>query len=266
MGWAKIQNFPEEYDGAIIGAPAQHWQKFRLAESWGYVVRNKGAQQTSAITTPQMSAATTAAVTACGALDGVVDGPLADTRECTWSAMNNVCGRPGAPAALNETQAAGIHRMWDGPRNCFGKRIWHAYDRGRGQGGVATTAGSTAQVRRYATSDTTFNGNNLYEDQESIDLAAAAGVDVTGAITYEDAALLVLQRTTDPIGVNSPQKLKTARKRGSKVIRPAVPMTSQRDRETGHERYPSPSDAHPDACPPLSARQTLNGLPDLRSG
>ena len=37
-----------------------------------------------------------------------------------------VCGAPNAPASpncLNAIQAAGIDRMWDGPRNSYGKRI-----------------------------------------------------------------------------------------------------------------------------------------------
>ena len=66
--------------------------------------------------------------------------------------------------------------------------------------------------------DNTFAGNNLYEDQESIDLAAAAGADVSSAITYEDAALLVSQRTADFTDADFPKLLREAHELGIKII------------------------------------------------
>lgn len=221
MGWAQIMNYPEEYDGALIGAPAHHWQKFRLADSWDNLVKKKVAQQTTALTAGQLNAATAAAVAACDALDGVTDGFLADPRKCTWSAANHICGAAAAPAApncLDPIQAAGIDRMWDGPRNGHGKRIWHAYDRGVAIGASSTTDGSTAQVLRYAKADTAFDSSNLYEDQQSINLAAAAGVDVSKALTYEDAALLVSLNGADFIDDDFPAKLAAARQKGIKIV------------------------------------------------
>jgi hypothetical protein len=71
-------------------------------------------------------------VAACDADDGVVDGVLDDPRTCNFSAQANVCGAPGAPAAncLNGAEAMAIDRIWDGPRNPDGKRIWFGLDRG----------------------------------------------------------------------------------------------------------------------------------------
>jgi len=221
MGWAQILFHPEEYDGALITSPANHWQKFRLADSWDELVRKKVAQQTSPITSAQMNAANAGARAACDALDGVVDNIIADPRHCTWSAENNICGVAGAPAApacLDEVQAAGIERMWDGPRNGHGKRIWHAYDRGINLGTSQNTQGSTAQVLRWTMFDNTFPSSNLYVDQESIDLAAAAGVDISRAITYEDAALLVSQRTADFTDADFVDLLREAHDRGIKII------------------------------------------------
>jgi hypothetical protein len=221
MGWAQMQFYPEEYDGALIGAPAHHWQKFRLADSWDEVVRKKVGQQTSPITAAQFNAANAAAVAACDGQDGVVDGLLADPRTCTWSATNHVCGVPGAPGSplcLDSIQAAGIDRMWDGPRNSYGKRIWHAYDRGINLGISTNTQNSTQQVLRFATYDLNFSGSNLYEDQESIALAAAAGADVSRALTYEAAAELVTGRTADYTDTDFPRLLETARAQGIKII------------------------------------------------
>lgn len=216
MGWAQVQNYPEEYDGALIGAPAFFWQQFRLADSWDAVVKKKVAQQTTAITAGQVTAANVAATAACAYVDGIV----ADPRACTWSATNNICGQPGAPAApncLNAIQAAGIDRIWDGPHNSYGIRIWGPYDRGINRGAATTVTGSTVQVMQWNHADLTFNGNNLYEDQESINLAAAAGIDVTKAITYENEAMLG-SHTTNDFTDDFCQDLDAARRRGMKII------------------------------------------------
>jgi feruloyl esterase len=101
MGWAQVQFYPEEYDGALIGAPAHNWQEFRLADGWDELARKKVAQQTTPITQAQMDAVNSAANAACAATDGVtVNGfPIMnDPRACKWSATNYVCGHPGAPA------------------------------------------------------------------------------------------------------------------------------------------------------------------------
>lgn len=220
MGWTQVQQYAGEYDGALIGAPANHWQRFRLADSWDEIVRKKVAQQTAPITQAQMAAANSAAVAACDGLDGVIDGILADPRACTWSATHNICGAPGAPAApacLDEIQADGIDRIWDGPRNSLGKRIWHPYDRGISLGTGTNTQGSTNQVMQWNRADLTFPPNNLYEDQESIDLAAAAGTDVSRAVTYEEEAALT-SATTAALTDAADADLTEAHETGTKII------------------------------------------------
>ena len=224
MGWAQVQHYPEEYDGALIGAPAHNWQEFRLADSWDALARKKVAQKTTAITQGQVDAANTAANAACAAVDGItVNGTsiMNDPRACTWSATNNICGKPGAPAApncLDPIQAAGIDQAWDGPRNSYGLRIWGPYHRGIAHGSGTATAGSTAQVMRWNHFDNAFASSNLYLDQESLDLAAAAGADVSKAITYESEAVLGSIRTADYVDDNFPADLDTAHQRGIKVL------------------------------------------------
>jgi feruloyl esterase len=224
MGFAQIQNYPKEYDGALIGAPAHHWQQFRLADSWDELIRKKVGQQTNALTAGQLNAANAAANLACATEDGhIINGTpiMNDPRACTWSATNHICGMPGAPDApncLDEIQAAGLDTIWDGPRNNNGTRIWHPYDRGINLGTGTNTQGSTVQVMRYNHADTSFAGSNLYADRESIRLARRAGMDVTNAITYEEEAVLTSNTTSDYIDDDDPTALDEAYKRGIKII------------------------------------------------
>jgi len=147
-----------------------------------------------------------------------------DPRACTWSAANHICGNPGAPAAplcLDAIQAAGVDQAWDGPRNRFGRRIWGPYDRGINVGSSTTLSdagSSTAQVSRWNHFDNNFAISNLYLDQESVDLAARAGADVSKAVIYENEATLGSLRTADQIDDNDPSRLDIARRRGVKII------------------------------------------------
>jgi hypothetical protein len=224
MGMGQLQNYADEYDGFLIGAPAYFWQEFRLADAWPALVLRKLALQKGNVAAPiaaaQISAANAAATAACDAADGVVDGIVADPRACTWSATNNICGKPGAPAApncLDADQAAAIDRIWDGPRNSLGKRIWNAFDRGINFSASTNTPGSTTQVIQWNHADTTFAGSNLYADQEAIDLAAGAGIDVSNAITYENEAYLGSHTTNDYTDNFSPA-LDKARAHGTKIV------------------------------------------------
>lgn len=222
MGWAQVMNYPQEYDGALIGAAAFHWQKFRLADSWDELARKKlQLKYGQTITSDQQKAANQAATAACDRADGVADGIVADPRACTWSAKNNICGSPAAPASplcLTQEQAATMDTIWDGPRNSKGQRIWHPYERGVDLGTATTTQSSTAQVLRWTMYDDNFDSSNLYMDQESIDLAAGAGIDVSKAITYENAAVLDSQRTADWVDDDDPALLKAAHDKGMKII------------------------------------------------
>jgi hypothetical protein len=84
------------------------------------------------ISAAKLTQATASAVAACDAADGVADGVIDEPRACTFSAQANVCGAATAPAAncLNAAEAEAIDRIWDGPRNPDGKRIWFGLDRG----------------------------------------------------------------------------------------------------------------------------------------
>lgn len=217
-GMGQLQKYGDEYDGFLIVAPAYYWQQFRLADGWPQVVIKKLNQMGKTLTSDQISAANSSAIAACDRqrLDKVADGIIADPRSCTFSATANICGNPGAPAApncLDNDQAATIDRIWDGPRNHNGARIWYPFDRGINFSASGTVGGSTAQVMQWNHADTTFSGNNLYVDFESLALAG----NPPNGITYEQEAALGSNTTADYTDNQDP-KLDLAKNHGTKVI------------------------------------------------
>ena len=130
QGYVLAQELPEELDGILANAPAIYWTRFQTAQMWGQIVMKDlvGAP----ITAAKLNQATASAVAACDAADGVTDGVIDDPRTCTFSARANVCGEPTAPATncLTLQEADAIDKIWDGPRNARGNKIWFGLDRG----------------------------------------------------------------------------------------------------------------------------------------
>ncbi|HTP72493.1 MAG TPA: tannase/feruloyl esterase family alpha/beta hydrolase, partial [Burkholderiaceae bacterium] len=130
QGYVLAQELPRELDGILANAPAMYWTRFQTAQMWGQVVMKDIAG--GPIDAAKLRQATASAVAACDGNDGVVDGVIDEPRSCTFSAKANICGAPGAPAAdcLDAAEAEAIDRIWDGPRNADGKRVWFGLDRG----------------------------------------------------------------------------------------------------------------------------------------
>jgi len=135
QGYLLAQELPKELDGILANAPAIYWTRFQTAQMWGQIAMKDlvGA----AVSSAKLDQAAASAVAACDAADGVTDGVIEDPRTCKFSATANICGVPGAPATncLTPQEAAAIDKIWDGPRNADGNKIWFGLDRGTPQDG-----------------------------------------------------------------------------------------------------------------------------------
>jgi hypothetical protein len=135
-GLSMALNFGDDFDGFLVGAPANFHTRLQVATVWPFWVQ-KELTGTATLTQAKMNAANTSAIAACDAQDGVTDGILGDPRACTYDAKNNICGQSGAPAApncLTPQEADAVNRIWDGPRNDHGLRIWFPFGRGANAG------------------------------------------------------------------------------------------------------------------------------------
>jgi feruloyl esterase len=219
QGLALAELYGDEFDGFIIGAPAVYHEAFRLSDLWPErVVRDLLTAKGKTLTSAQISAANASAIAACDVqgYDTVADGMIDDPRACTFSAKANVCGQPHAPTApncLDADQADAVDRIWDGPRNSFGKRIWHPVERGVTLWTVASLLGSAPQVVTYDHRDINFSDANVYLDKQT---KAAAG-NPPNSITYEDEATLGAFNTDPYMETQSPD-LSKVKRHGGKII------------------------------------------------
>ncbi len=123
----EIQRFPEDYDGVIVGAPANNWTHHFAGFVWN---------EQALFSTPgaHLSASKLAAIQAetlrtCDALDGVVDGVAEDPRRCRFNPASIACpaGTDG-PSCLTPPQVAAVRKIMQGPRNPrTGRQIYPGY-------------------------------------------------------------------------------------------------------------------------------------------
>jgi tannase/feruloyl esterase len=136
QGYLLAQELPGELDGILANAPAIYWTRFQTAQMWGEIAMKDlvGAP----VGLAKLAQVTASAVAACDSADGVTDGVIDDPRTCRFSAAQNICGAPNAPAqnCLTPAEAAAVDKIWDGPRNRKGSKVWFGLDRGTALAGL----------------------------------------------------------------------------------------------------------------------------------
>lgn len=81
------------------------------------------------ISPAKLEAVKTASIAACDALDGITDGVIQDPRACRFKASSLSC--TGNPAlCLTSQEASAVNKIWDGPRDKDGERLWFGLERG----------------------------------------------------------------------------------------------------------------------------------------
>jgi|TARA_B110000208_G_scaffold191464_1_gene258393 hypothetical protein len=129
QGQAMAQRFPDDYDGILAGAPAIHFEKLGLGQTWPQVpmLMENGGKAVGGL---KQSLAVAAAVKACDGLDGVVDGVLRDARQCNYSATALICAPGKTVDCLTPGEAKAIDLIWRGSQNVDGSLSWYGIPRG----------------------------------------------------------------------------------------------------------------------------------------
>jgi hypothetical protein len=191
QGLRMAQDFPGDYDGILAGAPAIHWDRFQAAQAWYWMVQlrdNGGPIGGGATLAAKESLATTRAVAACDAQDGIVDGVLTDPRTCAYSAradstITKASCTPGDGTCLTPTEALAIDDMWKGPVSCSPGH-----------------AGASCPVRDVTTRILDGNGNKRlwYPNTRGTDLSALGGATPFIAATEQAKFWVYFDPSWDP--------------------------------------------------------------------
>lgn len=121
QGYAEVQQYPQDFDGVIAGAPGNNRVALNAEFLWRFQSnRAAGTNSPTILTNAKASLITQRAIAACDALDGVTDGVMTDPRACT-SAVFNVeslqCTGADAPDCLTADQVTAAKKIYAGPKN-----------------------------------------------------------------------------------------------------------------------------------------------------
>lgn len=112
----EIQRFPDDYDGVLVGAPANDWTHLFAGFVWNEQAsfNTPGAH----LSPSKLAAVQAATLASCDALDGVVDGVSEDPRRCRFDPASLACpaGTDG-PSCLTPPQVSAVSKIMSGPQN-----------------------------------------------------------------------------------------------------------------------------------------------------
>jgi len=195
QGLRMAQDYPGDYDGVLAGAPAIHWDRFQAAQAWYWLVQqvdNGGPIGGGSNLAAKETLATSKAIAACDALDGVIDGVLTDPRACNYSAQADgsitqaSCTASDA-TCLTPTEALAIDHMWKGPVSCSNGH-----------------PGASCPVQDYATRNLNGKANRRlwYPNERGTDLSALGGAAPFIATTEQAKFWVYFDPTWDPATLN----------------------------------------------------------------
>ncbi len=146
QGLMEAQRYPEDYNGIVAAAPAINWARFIPQELWGAVLMNAEA---NSVPSCKLAAATSAAITACDAMDGVKDGVIEDPQRCSFDPKTLVGTSAGDCGTFTESDANVIRKLWEGPRRKDGSFLWYGLERGANLSALWGSGGTPPKPRAF---------------------------------------------------------------------------------------------------------------------
>lgn len=118
----EAQRFPEDYDGIIAGAPVNFMTHLVAAAIWDS--QSTLADPASYIPASKLPAIHKAVLAACDDEDGMKDGILNDPNQCHFDPKTLLCQGDDSNACLTAPQIAALEKIYAGPSNAKGQKIY----------------------------------------------------------------------------------------------------------------------------------------------
>jgi len=155
----EIQRYPEDYDGAVVGAP---WN-FQSHSNAGFVWNAQAISAPGgAIPVAKLPAINSAVLAACDADDGLVDGVIANPAACNFDPGVLLCPGPETDQCLTQRQLDALIKIYQGPSNPrTGEEIFPGFALGGEDGwtGIVTNFNASGLGQGYF-------ANLVFEDRD----------------------------------------------------------------------------------------------------
>ena len=153
----EAEQFPDDYDGIVGGAPANNRTHVHVNALWEYAVTHATPQ--SVMPEALLQTATALMLKSCAVASGSLasDGFLTDPRTCHWDARQALCKAGQTANCLNIDQATALNLYYDGPRDPrTGALIFPGPNRGSESGALFDLAAQEGLV--FGQTEPTFDG------------------------------------------------------------------------------------------------------------
>jgi hypothetical protein len=135
QGYSEAQRYPGDFNGILASAPAVYWTQFAVATLWPAVVMN---QEHDIIASCELDAFTKAATDKCAGADGIIDQPeLCGFDPRALIGRQIVCD--GRQITISARDADVVGKIWAGPTDEHGRRLWGGLPKGASFAGIAGT-------------------------------------------------------------------------------------------------------------------------------
>ncbi len=111
----EAQRYPADFDGLVVGAPANRWSHLFTAFVWNELAQLRTPE--SRIPVAKLPALQSAVLAACDRLDGVQDGLLEDPRTCRFDPAVLTCHGPDSATCFTAPQVEALKKIYGGPKN-----------------------------------------------------------------------------------------------------------------------------------------------------
>ncbi len=131
QGLNEAQRYPEDFDGIVAGDPAyyiSHLQPGSLYISW--LALKDGINGPGYIPPAKIEVLHKAAMDACDANDGLVDGLIEDPPSCKFDPASIQCKGADAPSCLTAAQVDTARKIYAGAKFKDGTPIFSGFERG----------------------------------------------------------------------------------------------------------------------------------------
>jgi Tannase and feruloyl esterase len=123
QGLVEAQQFPWDFDGIIVGAPAINFGGVFMDMHWkARAVTDKNGNPLFSIADIKLVHA--AAVAKCDKDDGVKDGLIGDPRTCKFDPTDLLCKAGARTGCLSAEQVAAVKKFYSGPVTSTGERTF----------------------------------------------------------------------------------------------------------------------------------------------
>ncbi|CAN9112636.1 unnamed protein product [Alternaria alternata] len=134
QGYMFAQKFPKVFDGIAAAAPAINWSSFFFSSTFPQQVLSELAQNGLKRFPHECEflSLRRAAIAACDANGGPVDGLISDMASCKFDARSMIgspsnCSSPGAPSVISEAAAMAMNALWQGAQTSDGSFLWYPH-------------------------------------------------------------------------------------------------------------------------------------------